>query len=66
MNDEMKKKLDAAAELITDNPLPVRTLMGKVGIPFTHDAMKSLLYRLGAKYPVYEEDDGRIGILRRR
>ena len=66
MNDEMKKKLDEAAELIACNPLPVRTLMGKVGIPFTHNAMRCLLYRLGAKYPVYEEDDGRIGILRRK
>ena len=66
MKEEMKKKLDKVAELIKDGPLPVREVMNKVGIPFSQNAMKRLLYRLGTKYPVYEDDNGRIGILRRK
>lgn len=66
MNDEMKKKLDKAAELIKESPLPVREMMNKVGIPFSKNAKERLLYRLGVKYPVYEDDNGRIGILQRK
>lgn len=66
MNDEMKKKLDKAAELIKEIPLPVREVMNKVGIPFSKNAKERLLYRLGEKYPVYEDDNGRIGILQRK
>lgn len=66
MNDEMKKKLDKAAELIKDSSLPVREVMNKAGIPFSQNAKERLLYRLSAKYPVYEDDNGRIGILRRK
>lgn len=66
MNDEMKKKLDKAAELIKDIPLPAREVMNKAGIPFSQNAKERLLYRLSAKYPVYEDDNGRIGILRRK
>lgn len=66
MNDEMKKKLDKAAELIKDISLPVREVMNKAGIPFSQNAKERLLYRLSAKYPVYEDDNGRIGILRRK
>lgn len=63
---EMSIKLDKAAELIKDSPLPVREVMNKVGIPFSQNAKERLLYRLSAKYPVYEDDNGRIGILRRK
>ena len=66
MNDEMKKKLDKAAELIKDDPIPAREVMNKVGIPFSQNANERLLYRLSTKYPVYEDDNGRIGILRRK
>lgn len=66
MNDEMKKKLDKEAELIKDSPLPAREVMNKAGIPFSQNAKERLLYRLSAKYPVYEDDNGRIGILRRK
>lgn len=66
MNDEMKKKLDKAAELIKDSPLPAREVMNKAGIPFSQNAKERLLYRLSAKYPVYEDDNGRIGILQRK
>lgn len=66
MNDDMKKKLDKAAELIKDSPLPAREVMNKSGIPFSQNAKERLLYRLSAKYPVYEDDNGRIGILRRK
>lgn len=66
MKEEMRIKLDKAAEFIKDSPLPVREVMNKVGIPFSQNANECLLYRLGAKYPVYEDDDGRIGILRRK
>lgn len=66
MNDEMKKKLDKAAELIKESPLLVREMMNKVGIPFSKNAKERLLYRLGVKYPVYEDDNGRIGILQRK
>jgi hypothetical protein len=65
MTEEMRKKLEKAAELIADNPLPVRKVMKKVGIPFTQNARERLLYRLGANYPVYEDDNGVIGILRK-
>lgn len=60
MKEEMKKKLDKAAELIKDGPLPPREVMNKAGIPFSQNAMERLLYRLSAKYPVYEDDNGRI------
>lgn len=63
---EMSIKLDKAAELIKDSPLPVREVMNKVGIPFSQNAKERLLYRLCVKYPVYEDDNGRIGILRRK
>lgn len=66
MKEEMKKKLDKVAELIKDSPLPVREVINKVGIPFSQNAKERLLYRLSAKYPVYEDDNGRIGILRRK
>ena len=66
MNDEMKKKLDKAAELIKDDPIPAREVMNKVGIPFSQNAKERLLYRLGVKYPVYEDGNGRIGILQRK
>lgn len=66
MKEEMKKKLDKVAELIKDSPLPVREVMNKVGIPFSQNAKERLLYRLSAKYPVYKDDNGRIGILRRK
>lgn len=66
MNDEMKKKLDKAAELIKDDPIPAREVMNKVGIPFSKNAKERLLYRLGVKYPVYEDGNGRIGILQRK
>ena len=62
----MSIKLDKAAELIKDSPLPVREVMNKVGIPFSQNAKERLLYRLSEKYPVYEDDNGRIGILRRK
>lgn len=65
MNDEMKKKLDKAAELIKDSPIPVREVMNKAGIPFSQNAKERLLCRLGEN-PVYEDDNGRIGILRRK
>lgn len=66
MKEEMRIKLDKAAELIKDSPLPARDVMNKVGIPFSQNAKERLLYRLSAKYPVYEDDNGRIGILRRK
>lgn len=63
---EMRIKLDKAAELIKDSPLPAREVMNKAGIPFSQNAKERLLYRLSTKYPVYEDDNGRIGILRRK
>lgn len=66
MKEEMKKKLDKVAELIKDGPLPAREVMNKAGISFSQNAKERLLYRLGVKYPVYEDDNGRIGILRRK
>ena len=66
MKEEMRIKLDKEAELIKDSPLPARDVMNKVGIPFSQNAKERLLYRLSAKYPVYEDDNGRIGILRRK
>ena len=65
MTEEMRKKLEKAAELIADNPLPVREVMRKVGIPFTQNTRERLLYRLVVNYPVYEDDNGMIGILRK-
>lgn len=66
MKEEMKKKLDKVAELIKDGPLQALEVMNKAGIPFSQNAKERLLYRLSAKYPVYEDDNGRIGILRRK
>lgn len=66
MKEEMRIKLDKVAELIKDGPLPAREVMNKVCIPFSQNAMERLLYRLSAKYPVYEDGNGRIGILRRK
>lgn len=66
MTEEMKRKLDEAAELITGNPLPVEEIMHEVGIPITKKSKERFCYQLGTKYLAYDEDDGRIGILRRR
>jgi len=66
MKEKMRIKLDKAAELIKDSPLPVREVMNKAGIPFSQNAKERLLYWLSIKYPVYEDDNGRIGMLRRK